>query len=232
MFGLDVCRADLTVTECLERDLRISSGLAHDQRWIGPQLSRRSTVSVQTSAVPAHWAWRSGNVRSTSWQGPPALPWRTVAEQLSVTQEINAPADKVWAMVSDLTRMGEWSPENEGATWLRGATGPKVGATFRGMNRNGKKTWKTAGTIVELEPGRLLAFRTTAAGFKVAEWRYTFEATSSGCRVTETWIDQRGAVARALGTPVSGVADRAAHNRDSMEKTLERLKSAAESSSS
>ena len=127
-------------------------------------------------------------------------------EQLSVTQEIDAPADKVWAMVSDLTRMGEWSPENEGATWLRGATGPTVGATFRGMNRNGKKKWTTSGTIVELDPGRLLAFRTTAAGFKVAEWRYAFETTSSGCRVIETWIDQRGAVAKALGKPVSGVA--------------------------
>ena len=155
-----------------------------------------------------------------------------MAEQLSVTQEINAPADKVWAMVSDLTRMGEWSPENEGATWLRGATGPVVGAAFRGVNRNGKKKWTTSGTIIELEPGRVVAFRTSAAGFKVAEWRYAFETTSNGCRVTETWIDQRGAIAKALGKPVSGVADRASHNRDSMEKTLERLKSAAESSSS
>jgi uncharacterized protein YndB with AHSA1/START domain len=156
---------------------------------------------------------------------------RPMAEQVSVIQEINAPPDKVWAMVSDLTRMGEWSPENEGATWLRGATGPTVGATFRGTNRNGKKRWNTLGTIIEIEPGRLLAFRTTAAGFKVAEWRYAFETTSSGCRVTETWIDQRGTVAKTLGKPVSGVADRAAHNRGTMEKTLERLKSAAESPS-
>jgi uncharacterized protein YndB with AHSA1/START domain len=152
-----------------------------------------------------------------------------MADQVSVTQEIAAPAEQVWAMVSDVTRMGEWSPENEGAKWLRGATGPKPGATFRGTSRNGKKTWNTLGTIVDLEPGRLLSFRITAAGLKVSEWRYAFETTAHGCRVTETWIDQRGRIARALGKPVSGVADRAAHNRVTMEQTLERLKSAAES---
>ena len=76
----------------------------------------------------------------------------------------------------------------------------------------------------------MLTFRITAAGFKVAEWRYEFETTATGCRITETWIDQRGRIAKAIGTPVSGVKDRAAHNRATMEKTLERLKSTAESS--
>jgi uncharacterized protein YndB with AHSA1/START domain len=154
-----------------------------------------------------------------------------MTDQVSVAQEINAPAETVWAMVSDITRMGEWSPENEGSTWLGGATGPKPGATFNGANRNGNKTWKTAGTIVDAEPGRLLTFRIKAGGLKVAEWRYAFETTATGCRVTETWIDQRGFIAKALGKPVSGVADRASHNRVTMEQTLERLKEAAESNS-
>jgi uncharacterized protein YndB with AHSA1/START domain len=151
-----------------------------------------------------------------------------MADQVSVTREIGAPAEQVWAMVSDLPRMGEWSPENEGSTWLRGATGPTPGATFRGTNRHGKKTWSTDGTVIDAEPGRLFTFRTTAAGFKVAEWRYAIEATAAGCRVTETWIDQRGRIAKILGTPVSGVADRTSHNRASMEETLDRLKVAAE----
>jgi uncharacterized protein YndB with AHSA1/START domain len=152
-----------------------------------------------------------------------------MVDRVSVTQEIAAPSENVWAMVSDLTRMGEWSPENEGATWLRGSTGPEPGATFRGRNSNGKKRWTTTGTIVDATPARLLTFRTSASGFKVAEWRYEFEDTASGCRVTETWIDQRGRLAKALGKPVSGVSDRAAHNRTTMETTLERLKLAAES---
>jgi uncharacterized protein YndB with AHSA1/START domain len=152
-----------------------------------------------------------------------------MADQVSVTQEIGAPAEQVWAMVADLTRMGEWSPESEGATWSRGTTGPQPGATFSGANRNGKKKWSTAGTIVDAEPSRLLTFRIKAAGFKVAEWRYVFETVPTGCRVTETWTDQRGKIAKALGKPVSGVADRAAHNQATIEETLKRLKAAAES---
>ena len=149
-------------------------------------------------------------------------------DEVSVAQEIAAPAEQVWAMVADVTRMGEWSPENEGAEWLHGATGPESGAKFRGTNRNGKKKWDTVATIVDVEPGHLFTFRVTAVGLKVAEWRYGFEPTPAGCRVTETWIDQRGRIAKVLGKPVSGVDDRATHNRLGMEQTLERLKSAAE----
>jgi uncharacterized protein YndB with AHSA1/START domain len=149
-------------------------------------------------------------------------------DQLSVTEEINAPAEQVCTMIADLPRMGEWSPENDGATWLHGATGAQPGARFSGSNSNGSKKWTTVGTIVEAEPGRLLVFRVNAKGFKVAEWRYEFETTATGCRVTETWIDRRGLVAKSLGKPISGVTDRLGHNRATMEKTLELLKVAAE----
>jgi len=155
-----------------------------------------------------------------------------MADQVSVTKDIAAPAERVWTMVADMTRMCEWSPENVGATWLRGATGPKPGAIFRGTNRNGRKKWTSVGKIVDAEPGRLFTFRITVPGLKVAEWRYSFEPTATGCRVTETWIDQRGHLVKALGKPVSGVADRASHNRVTMEQTLERLKAAAESTAS
>jgi len=152
-----------------------------------------------------------------------------MAEQVSVTREIGASAGQVWEMVADVTRMGEWSPETEGAAWLGGATGPLPGAKFRGTNRNGKKKWDTMATVVEAEPGRVFSFRVTAKGFKVAEWRYTFEPINGGCRVEETWIDQRGRIATAFGKPISGVEDRAEHNRTGMERTLERLKVIAES---
>lgn len=152
-----------------------------------------------------------------------------MTDEVSVNREIAAPADQVWAMVSDVTRMGEWSPETEGATWLGGATGPEPGAKFRGTNRNGNKKWKTVSTIVDAEPGRLLSFRVAVAGLKIADWRYAFEPIATGCRVTETWIEQRGRVAKALAKPVTGVGDRATHNRQGMEQTLDRLKAAAES---
>jgi len=151
-----------------------------------------------------------------------------MSEQVSVSQDIGAPADTVWRMVSDVTRMGEWSPEAVGAVWLRGDSGPVPGARFRGRNRNGKKKWETVGVVTEAESGRVFAFRVSAAGFRVAEWRYEFEPKPAGCRVTETWTDQRGRVAKVLGKPVSGVVDRAAHNRSTMQQTLTRLAAAAE----
>jgi uncharacterized protein YndB with AHSA1/START domain len=150
-------------------------------------------------------------------------------DQVSVTKEIAAPAEQVWAMVSDVTRMGEWSPENEGGTWLGGATGPQAGAKFRSTNRIGKKRWKTVATVVDADPGRRFSFLVTAMGLKVAEWSYTFEPTATGCRVTENWIDQRAGFFKPLAKLATGVADRATHNRAGMEQTLERLKSAAES---
>jgi uncharacterized protein YndB with AHSA1/START domain len=159
-----------------------------------------------------------------------SIVW-SVAEQLSVTREIAAPAEHVWAMVADVTRMGEWSPENVGGSWLGGATGAHPGAKFRGANRSGKKKWNTVCAVVDADPGRRFSFRVTAAGLKIAEWSYGFESTAAGCQVTETWVDRRGRIAKALGKPVSGVADRASHNRAGMEQTLERLAAVAEESS-
>ncbi len=63
---------------------------------------------------------------------------------------------------------------------------------------------------------------------KVALWTYRFEPTDGGCAVTESWDDERGALVTLLGKPVSGVADRATHNRAGMEETLRKLKAAAE----
>jgi uncharacterized protein YndB with AHSA1/START domain len=154
---------------------------------------------------------------------------RDVTEPVSVSVDIAAPPDRVWAMIADVTRMGEWSPETESGAWLRGATGPAPGAKFKGTNRNGAKKWDTVATVVDADPGRRFSFRVTAGGFKVAEWCYTFEPTATGCRVTETWTDQRGRLVAMLGKPVSGVADRATHNQAGMEQTLAGLKAAAES---
>ena len=151
-----------------------------------------------------------------------------MSAHVQVTREIAAPADILWQMVADVPRMGEWSPENESAQWLGGATEARPGATFRGTNRNGSKRWSSVGTIVEADPGRSLAFRVKAAGMNVAEWSYRFEPTAQGCVVTESWTDRRNPVLKVLSGRVTGVADRATHNREGMAQTLERLAAAAE----
>jgi uncharacterized protein YndB with AHSA1/START domain len=151
-----------------------------------------------------------------------------MTDEVSVQREIHAPADKVWAMISDVTRMGEWSPETTGGSWLKGATGPAVGAAFKGVNQNGKKKWSTVCKVVAAEPGKSFAFRVDVGPLKVAEWGYAIAPAGDGCTVTETWTDRRGGLVKLLGKPLSGVEDRAVHNRAGMEQTLERLAAAAE----
>ncbi|MGZ8751444.1 MAG: SRPBCC family protein [Acidimicrobiia bacterium] len=153
-------------------------------------------------------------------------------QPVQVERVMNADAGDLYALVADIERMGEWSPETEACEWTGGAKGPAVGAKFRGKNRNGKKRWTTTAKVVVADPGTAFAFEVTAGPFKVARWAYTFEPTDGACRVTETWTDQRGRFATMAGKPLSGVADRASHNRTSMEQTLERLASAAEHATS
>ena len=147
---------------------------------------------------------------------------------ISVDAVIDAPAEDLFEMVSDLTRMAEWSPENTGARWKGGAVGPAVGARFSGKNANGWRRWSTDGKVIEAEPGKVFAFEVSAVGFKVATWRYTFEPSGSSTRVVEEWYDTRGGLAKRMGGVASGVSDRRTHNRAGMEQTLENLKAAAE----
>lgn len=150
-----------------------------------------------------------------------------MADVVSVERTIAASPDALWKMVSDVTRMGEWSPENVGGVWTKGATGPAVGARFKGKNQSGKKSWSTDCTVTSATPGESFVFEAKAGPFKIAEWRYLFEAAGDGCKVTETWTDRRGATVKFLGKIISGVDDRAKHNRTGMETTLEKLDAAA-----
>ncbi|MEX0847646.1 MAG: SRPBCC family protein [Ilumatobacteraceae bacterium] len=147
-----------------------------------------------------------------------------------MTREIAAPADAVWAMVSDVTRMGEWSPENQGAEWLRGATAPLPGAKFKGRNRNGGRSWSTTAAVVDAVPGRRFSFRVGVGPLPVAMWSYDLEPTSTGCIVTESCTDIRPRFFKPIARLATGVADRATHNRAGMEVTLDRLAAAAEAS--
>jgi uncharacterized protein YndB with AHSA1/START domain len=150
-------------------------------------------------------------------------------ETVSVQTDIEAAPEAVWELISDVTRMGEWSPEATGAIWKGGATGPAPGVRFTGTNVNGKKSWKTDCEITACEPGRAFGFRVTAVGLKVATWDYVLEPHGTGCRVTETWTDDRGGFVKFAGRIASGVAERSDHNRHGMEQTLAALKRAAES---
>jgi len=146
---------------------------------------------------------------------------------VEVSRVIPAEPARLYALVSDLPRMGEWSPENDGGRWIKGAAGPTVGARFEGSNSHGTKSWTTTVEIDEADPARAFTFRSFVGPIKVARWRYQFDSVEGGTRVTETWDDQRNWLAKRIGGMASGVADRAAHNRSGMETTLDNLAAAA-----
>jgi len=152
-----------------------------------------------------------------------------VLVDVSVSTHVEAPADDVYDLVADLPRMGEWSPECTSVTW-KGATAAAIGTRFRGWNRNGPLRWWTDGVVVEADPGRALAFDVSWLGMKVARWAYRIEPdpSGSGCTVTEEWTDHRSGPYRTVTGVASNVRDRPTHNRVGMERTLSRLKTAAE----
>jgi uncharacterized protein YndB with AHSA1/START domain len=156
-----------------------------------------------------------------------------MAEAIEESIDIAAPPERLYDMVSDLSRMGEWSPENQGGQWLRGATGAAPGARFKGSNRSGRRSWSTVARVVTAEPGREVAWESQALGLKVALWRYRFVPNANGgTTVIESTEDRRGALMKVIGRTASGVSDRAGENRKNMRVTLEQLKAAAERSDS
>ncbi len=148
----------------------------------------------------------------------------------TVSRTIAADSQIVWSLVSDVTRMGEWSPETRRCVWLKGATGPVVGARFKGENELGKRSWATTCEVIEADPGRAFSFRVTAGPLKIALWEYLIEADGDGCVVEERWTKESGRLIPAIGKLTTGVAHDAEWNRKGMTETLDRLAAVAEAS--
>jgi uncharacterized protein YndB with AHSA1/START domain len=154
---------------------------------------------------------------------------------VQVEVEIEAPRDVVWALVADPERMGEFSPECDGGSWLDGADGPAVGARFVGRNHRGDRAWETTSTVVQCEPGRVFAWAVGDAGDASATWRYQFHPLKGGgTRLVESVEIGPGpsgltaAVADAPDKEEAMVANRTDEHRRNMEATLARLKAVAE----
>ena len=147
---------------------------------------------------------------------------------VEVSRSIAASPEAVYAALTDITRMGEWSPECVAAEWNDGATEAAVGASFTGHNRNGDHEWTTEATITELVPNERFFFDCSVRGFVFSKWGYSIEPTDTGCVVTEYAQDLRPKEALEWSAQISGVTDRLSHNRAGMEATLERLAAAVE----
>jgi len=149
--------------------------------------------------------------------------------QDSVTVHVDAPPEKVWGLVSDITNTGRFSPETFEAEWLDGSTGPEVGARFRGhVKRNGRgPTYWTKCTVTASEPGREFTFVVGTPDKHPMTWSYRFEVGSQGgTDVTESYRLEDQAPMR-LYWKLFGKA-RGRTNATNMQATLERIKAVAE----
>jgi hypothetical protein len=139
--------------------------------------------------------------------------------------DIHASCGEIYDTIVDVARWGRFSPECTGAA-VR-APGPlALGDAFTGTNSRGPRRWRTRCVVTAADPGERFTIRTSALGLAIATWDYEVSALPEGrgARVTQTWQDQRGRVMRVIAVLVSGIQDRATHNRESMQTTLHRLK--------
>ena len=144
--------------------------------------------------------------------------------QDSVTVHFDTSTQEVWDLVSDVTRIGEFSPETFEAEWLDGVSRPAVGARFRGhVKRNGRGPtyWSTCEVTV-CEPLRAFGFAVLVGGKQSINWRYDLEAVDGGTDVTESYRLQ-GTLPNKLYWAALG-RWRGRTNRDGMRTTLETMK--------
>ncbi|GAA3703538.1 SRPBCC family protein [Gordonia hankookensis] len=142
--------------------------------------------------------------------------------------DINASAEDVWAVISDLKRMGEWSPQCKKMIIRGGTVG--LGTRSFNINRRGPLVWPTTAKVVRFSPAKELAFR-------VAEnrtvWSYTIEPSGAGVRLTEKREVGNGTTKVSsflVDKMMGGTTNFEAELKLGMAETLEKIKRTAESS--
>ena len=149
--------------------------------------------------------------------------------QGSVTVHMAAPPERIWDLITDVTRISRYSPETFESEWLGDATGPAVGARFRGhvkRNQKGPVYWTTC-TVLACEPGHAFAFGVAPRNLNV--WRYDLRPSGEGTDVTESFALSPTLPLR-LYWAVFGRA-RGRTNEQGMRTTLERIKAEVEAES-
>jgi uncharacterized protein YndB with AHSA1/START domain len=151
---------------------------------------------------------------------------RAAIQQASIL--IDAPPESVYAVISDVIRTGEWSPECHRCRWVDTAGKPEPGARFRGYNRYHWLRWSRLNEVIVAVPGREFAFTVLPDWFNrdSSTWRYTLAPEAGGTRLTErsevhTWP---GFVVHFL----TSLAGRPYDMSDNLETSLQRIKAIAE----
>ena len=147
-------------------------------------------------------------------------------DEVSVWMDAS-PAD-VWDLVSDVTRIGEFSPETFEARWTRGSTGPEVGAYFKGhVKRNGVgPTYWSLCRVTKCEPEEVFEFAVGTDEMNVNNWGYRLEPKDGGTLVAEYFRLGANIPTRIYWLVLGPLRRRT--NQKGMRTTLERMKAVVE----
>jgi len=142
--------------------------------------------------------------------------------------EIAAPPAQVWAVVRDVRRMSEWSPQVESTRLRDAAPDVALGVEFTNLNSQGELQWKTHGTIVRLEPDREMAFRIAE---NWAVWSFHLEPIALGTKLIERRETPDGlapAAVQSVESFLGGQVAFSAATRGGMRRTLAAIKATVE----
>lgn len=110
------------------------------------------------------------------------------APEISASTTVNAPASKVWQRVTDLSAMGQRSPQCKKMILLprrKSSTGaaPAPGTVTINFNRQGLLWWPTWAVVTEVVPEKVFEFKIPLNGTR---WRFELTPTADGAQTVLT----------------------------------------------
>jgi len=156
-----------------------------------------------------------------------AAPSGAADRELRAETVIDAPPGAVWAVLADLRRMPELSPELVRMIPLKSG-GLRPGQWYLGLNRRKAVLWPTRSVVTDVEKSRKVVWDTRTSG---ARWIWELTPEGEGTRV----VHRRPVPKRV--TPLSvafarvflgGVGGHADELEDGMAQSVAHLKRAVE----
>lgn len=151
--------------------------------------------------------------------------------ELRSERVLHATPHRVWQVLTDFSRMPDWSPELVRMVPLKRG-GLRPGQWYLGINRRGAVVWPTRSVVATVLPAREVSWETRSSG---ATWVYRIEPEGpDATRVTLTrpMHGEKPALARWFARVLLGGEEE--HDDElevGMATTLERLAGAVETGS-
>lgn len=184
--------------------------------------ARRYRQRAKACWGPARESAGDGNAKA---YGPAQASPRAIPRTGRVDTVVAAPIDAVWDVVSDVTRVGEWSHECRRVEWLDGATKATPGARFRGTNKAGPWTWSRINEVIVADEPRTFAWRTVSTLLfpDSSEWRIELEPVDGGTRITQSYevVRAPAVLARLYAVVVPSHRDRRSGLTDDLRRVGE-----------